>query len=277
LFQFFNKYTDSSKKIFLSFFSNLHQQIKIVEVELAKIIKLVKAFFVLHQGRLISVNFFRQQVLADVAAGDLGRVRTLTQTGADIYQEGKVIFQAVGARKDSPEIVTWLLSNNQRNEEYIEMIQPDGKTLVSFILAEAERTNNANSAKAVKAHINFVVVRESEAGNLPRVQALIKLGRDVIDLKYKRADGLTALMTAVMRKRIEVVNVLLSNGADTTQVNAQNKTARDLCSNDVRLTAMLDKVGMVKELREKIRKNGASLNPQDIGGYLDKGVQVCQF
>ena len=246
-------------------------------MELAKIIKLVKAFFVLHQGRLISVNFFRQQVLADVAAGDLGRVRTLTQTGADIYQEGKVIFQAVGAQKDSPEIVTWLLSNNQRNEEYIEMIQPDGKTLVSFILAEAERTNNANSAKAVKAHINFVVVRESEAGNLPRVQALIKLGRDVIDLKYKRADGLTALMTAVMRKRIEVVNVLLSNGADTTQVNAQNKTARDLCSNDVRLTAMLDKVGMVKELREKIRKNGASLNPQDIGGYLDKGVQVCQF
>jgi hypothetical protein len=277
LFQFFNKYTNSSKKIVLSFFSNLHQQIKIVEVELAKIIKLVKAFFVLHQGRLISVNFFRQQVLADVAAGDLGRVRTLTQTGADIYQEGKVIFQAVGARKDSPEIVTWLLSNNQRNEEYVEMIQTDGKTLVSFILAEAERTNNANSAKAVKAHINFVVVRESEAGNLPRVQALIKLGRDVIDLKYKRADGLTALMTAVMRKRIEVVNLLLSNGADTTQVNAQNKTARDLCSNDVRLTAMLDKVGMVKELREKIRKNGASLSPQDIGGYLDKGVQVCQF
>ena len=212
--------------------------------------------------------------MAGVSAGELDRVRTLAQTGADIYQEGKVIFQAIGARKDAPEVVTWLLCNNKRNEEYVEMIQPNGKTMVSYLLEEAKRTNNANSAQAVKTHINFVVVRESEAGNLPRVQALMKLGRDVIDLNYKRTDGLTALMTAVMKKRIEVVNELLSNGADITQKNAQNKTARDLCHNEVRLIAMLDKVGMVKELREKIRKNGASLNPEDIGSYLDKGVQV---
>ena len=154
------------------------------------------------------------------------------------------------------------------------MIQPDGKTIVSYLFAEAKRTNNENTAQAIKNHINSVLVRESEAGNLPRVQVLLKLGRDVIDLNFKRADGHTALMTATMKKRIEVVSELLSNGADTTQVNAQNKTARDLCKNDVRLTAMLDKVGMVKELREKIQKNGNSLKPEDIGSYLDKGVQV---
>ncbi|CAB4002871.1 ankyrin repeat, partial [Paramuricea clavata] len=213
-------------------------------------------------------------ILTDVNTGDLTRVRALAKTGADLFQEGKVIFKAVGATKDNPEIVTLLLCNNQTNEQYIEMIQPDGKSHVSYILAEAQRTNNVNSAQAVKNHINFVVIRESEAGNLPRIQALMKLGRNVIDLNFKRADGHTALMAAVMRKRIEVVNVLLSNGADTTQVNAQKKTARHLCNNDVRLTAMLDKVGLVKELRENIRKNGASLKPEDIGSYLDKGVQV---
>jgi hypothetical protein len=212
-----------------------------------------------------------------VNAGDLTRVRALAQTGADLFQEGQVIFKAVGATKDNPEIVTLLLCNNKMNEQYIEMIQPDGKTNVSYILAEGQRTNNVNSAQAVKNHINFVVIRESDAGNLPRIQALMKLGRNVIDLNFKRADGHTALMAAVMKKRIDVVNVLLSNGADTTQVNAQKKTARNLCNNDVRLTAMLDKVGLVKELRENIRKNGASLKPEDIGGYLDKGVQVRHF
>ena len=215
--------------------------------------------------------------MADLGAGDLTRVRALTQNGADLFQEGKVIFTAIGATKDNPEIIALLLCNNQMNEQYIEVIQPDGKTNVSYLLAEAQRTNNTNSAQAIKDHINFVVVRESEAGNLPRIQALMKLGHDVIDLNFKRADGYTALMTAVMKKRIDVVNVLLSNGADTMQVNAQKKTARDLCGNDVRLTAMLDKVGMVKKLRESIRKNGASLKPEDIGSYLDKGVQVRHF
>jgi hypothetical protein len=215
--------------------------------------------------------------LADLGAGDLTRVRALAQNGADLFQEGKVIFTAIGATKDNPEIIALLLCNNQMNEQYIEVIQPDGKTNVSYLLAEAQRTNNTNSAQAIKDHINFVVVRESEAGNLPRIQALMKLGHDVIDLNFKRADGYTALMTAVMKKRIDVVNVLLSNGADTMQVNAQKKTARDLCGNDVRLTAMLDKVGMVKKLRESIRKNGASLKPEDIGSYLDKGVQVRHF
>ncbi len=215
--------------------------------------------------------------MADLGAGDLTRVRALAQNGADLFQEGKVIFTAIGATKDNPEIIALLLCNNQMNEQYIEVIQPDGKTNVSYLLAEAQRTNNTNSAQAIKDHINFVVVRESEAGNLPRIQVLMKLGHDVIDLNFKRADGYTALMTAVMKKRIDVVNVLLSNGADTMQVNAQKKTARDLCGNDVRLTAMLDKVGMVKKLRESIRKNGASLKPEDIGSYLDKGVQVRHF
>ena len=226
------------------------------------------------QIKAILERKLNSSILADVSAGDLDRVRTLAQTGADTYQDGKAVFQAIAARKDTPEVVKWLLCNNKRNEEYIEMIQQNGKTIVSYLLEEAKRTNNVNSAQSIKTHINFVVVRESEAGNLPRVQALMKLGRDVIDLNYKRTDGLTALMAAVMKKRIDVVNELLSNGADITQKNAQNKTARDLCHNDVRLVAMLDKVGLVKELREKIRQNGARLNPEDIGSYLDKGVQV---
>ena len=226
------------------------------------------------QIKAILERKLNSSVVADVSAGDLDRVRTLAQTGADTYQDGKVVFQAIGARKDSPDVVKWLLWNNKKNEEYVEMIQPNGKTIVSYILEEAKRTNNVNSAQSVKTHINFVVVRESEAGNLPRVQALMKLGPDVIDLNHKRTDGLTALMTAVMKKRVDVVNELLNNGADITQKNAQNKTARDLCHNDVRLVAMLDKVGLVKELRDKIRKKGASLNPEDIGSYLDKGVQV---
>lgn len=212
-----------------------------------------------------------------MTAGDFTRVRPLFQSGADLYQEGKVIFQAVGASKDNPDIIALLLQNDQRNEQYIEMIQPDGKTNVSYILEEAERKKNVNSALAVKSHINFVVVRESEAGNLPRVQALMKLGSHVIDLNFKCADGHTALMAAVIKKRIDVVNVLLSNGADTSPVNSQNKTARDLCKNDVRLAAMLDKIGMVKELRENIKKSGASLKTEDIGSYLDKGVQVRHF
>ena len=213
--------------------------------------------------------------MADVGAGNLPRVRALCRSGADLFQDGKVIFQAVGSTKDDPEIVTLLLRNNQMNEQYVEIIQPDGKTNVSYLIAEAERKNNRNAAQALKNHINFVVVRESEAGNLPRVQALMKLGRDVIDLNFKRDNDHTALMTAVMKKRIDVISVLLSNGADTATVNAQHKTARDMCNNDVRLTALLDKVGMVKALRENIRKNGASLKPEDIGSYLDKGVQVC--
>lgn len=213
--------------------------------------------------------------MADVGAGNLSGVRALFQAGADLFQDGKVIFNAVGSIKDNPEIVSLLLCHNQMNEQYVEVIQPDGKPNVSYLLAEAQRKNNKSAAQALKDHINYVVVRESEAGNLPRVQALMKLGPDVIDLNFKRANDSTALMTAVMKKRFDVINLLLSSGADITIVNAKGKTAQDMCSNDVRLTALLDKVGMVKKLREKIRKNGASLKPEDIGNYLDKGVQVC--
>ena len=213
--------------------------------------------------------------MADVGAGNLSGVQALFQAGADLFQEGKVIFNAVGSTKDNSEIVSLLLCHNQMNEQYVEVIQPDGKPNVSYLLAEAQRKNNKNAAQALKDHINYVMVRESEAGNLPRVQALMKLGPDIIDLNFKRGNDHTALMTAVMKKRFDVVNLLLSNGADITIVNAKGKTARDMCNNDVRLTALLDKVGLVKELREKIRKNGASLKPEDIGSYLDKGVQVC--
>ncbi|XP_028398947.1 uncharacterized protein LOC114522461 isoform X2 [Dendronephthya gigantea] len=226
------------------------------------------------QIKLIIEKKLNSSILTDVSAGDVNRVRSLAESGADLYQDGKVIFQAIGSAKDSPEIVAILLCNNFMNEQYIEAIQPDGKTNVGYLLAEAQRKNNGNSAKALKDHINFVVVRESEAGNLPRIQALMKLGRDIINLNFKRSDGHTALMMAVMKKRVEVIGVLLSHGADVSQVNAKNKTARDMCGNDVRLTAMLDKVGMVKELREKIKKSGAETTSEEIGSYLDKGVQV---
>ena len=215
--------------------------------------------------------------MTGVSASDVDRVRSLAESGADLFQEGKAIFQAVGSDMDSPEIVTILLCNNPMNEQYIEAIQSDGKTIVSFLLAEAKRKNNSNSAQALKNHINFVVVRESEAGNLPRVQALMKLGHDVIDLNFKRSDGHTALMMAVMKKHVDVIGVLLSNGADVSQVNAKKITARDMCGNDVRLAAMLDKIGLVKKLREKIRKNGAETTSEEIGRYLDKGVQVGHF
>ena len=215
--------------------------------------------------------------MTDVSAGDVDRVRSLAESGADLFQEGKAIFMAVGSAKDSPEIVTILLGNNPMNEKYVEGIQSDGKTNVGYLLAEAKRKDNSNSAQALKNHINFVVVRESEAGNLPRVQALMKLDRDVIDLKFKRSDGHTALMVAVMKKHVDIISVLLSNGADVSQVNAKKKTARDMCGNDVRLAAMLDKVGLVKKLREKIKKNGAETTSEEIGRYLDKGVQVRHF
>ena len=214
--------------------------------------------------------------MTDVNAGDLARVRALVQSEADLYQEGKVLFQAAGGAKDSPDIMSLLLCYNKMNEQYIEMIQPDGKTNVSYLLAEAQKKNHVSSVKTIKNHINLVVIREAEVGNLPRIQALMKLGGDIIDLKFKRDDGHTALMTAVKNKRIDVVNVLLSNGADLNQKNAEGKTARDLCNNDVRMTAILDKVGMVKKLRENIRKIGAKLKPEDIGSYLDKGVQVSR-
>ncbi|XP_028399283.1 uncharacterized protein LOC114522739 [Dendronephthya gigantea] len=226
------------------------------------------------QIKLIIENKLNSSISTDVNAGDVDRVRSLAESGADLYQEGRIISQAIVSAKDSPEIVAILLCNNFMNEQYIEAIQPDGKTNVGYLLAEAKRENNGNSAKALKDHINFVVVRESEAGNLPRIQALMKLGRDVIDLKFKRSDGQTALMMAVMKKHFDVIGVLLSNGADAYQVNAEKKSARDMCGHDVRLTAMLDKVGRVKELREKIRKNGAATTSKEIGGYLDKGVPV---
>ena len=212
--------------------------------------------------------------MADVDAADLDRLRALTRAGADFYQNGQVLLRAVSCPKDSPELVTFVLSSNPANDRYIEAVQADGKTCAGYLITTANSKNNKNAASAIKNRLNFILVQDAEAGNLPRVQAHMKLGADLIDLKFKRPDGHTALMVAVMNKRVDVVGLLLDCGADVTVKNAGNKSARDLCRNDVRLLAMLDKVTTANDVREKIKRNGPNLTTEDIGGYLDKGIQV---
>ncbi|XP_046864470.1 uncharacterized protein LOC124458519 isoform X3 [Xenia sp. Carnegie-2017] len=231
-------------------------------------------FYSYKQIRSLVELSLNTSVLTEVTKGDVNRVRALAGADANLYQDGKLLFGAASSSSDNAEIVTILLCNNQMNEQYVEAIQQDGKTYIGSLIAEAQRHNNTECIKAFKKHISYVLVRESEAGNLPRVQHLLKLGQDFVDLSFKRSDGQTALMVAVDKKRFDVVSILISNGADISQVNSQGQTARDLCKRDVRLTAMLDKVGLVKDLRSAIRSNGAKLNPNDIGSYLDKGVQV---
>ena len=212
--------------------------------------------------------------MADVDAADLDRLRALTRAGADFYQNGQVLLRAVSCPKDSPELVTFVLSANPTNDRYIEAVQADGKTYAGYLIATANSKNNKNAAEAIKSRLNFILVQDAEAGNFLRVQAHLKLGLDLIDLKFKRPDGHTALMVAVVNKRVDVAGLLLDHGADVTLKNAKNKSARDLCGNDVRLVAMLEKITMANDVREKIKKNGPSLSPEDIGRYLDKGVQV---
>lgn len=212
--------------------------------------------------------------MTDVDGADLDRLRALVMAGADFYQNGQVLLRAVSCPRDSPELVTFVFSTNPANDRYIEAVQPDGKTYAGHLVATANSKNNKNAAVAIKSRLNFILVHDAEAGNLPRVQAHLKLGTDLIDLKFKRPDGHTALMVAVINKRVDVVSLLLDHGADATQKNAQNKSVRDLCGNDARLAAMLDKITIANDVREKIKKNGPSLSAEDIGGYLDKGVQV---
>lgn len=251
------------------------------------IVTMVRELEMSHQnsGDPVKIQYYRHikgliesqlklSVLVDVDAADVDRLRALAQAGADFYQDGQVLVRAMNCSKDNAEMVLFILSSNPANDRYIEAVQPDGKTYAGYLINVAMGKKNENAAKAIKERVNLIFVHEAEAGNLPRVQALLKLGSQVIDLNYKRPDGHTALMLAVIKRRVDVVNLLLDNGADVTQVNSQNKSVRDLCNNDVRIAAMLDKMGMVNELRGKIKKNGPSLSPEDIGGYLDKGVQV---
>lgn len=210
-------------------------------------------------------------------AADLDCLRALAKAGADFYQNGQVLPKAVGCPKDSSELVSFVLSANPGNDRYIEALQANGKTFAGYLLVIANSKNCKNAAAAVKNRLNFILIQDAEAGNLPRVQAHLKLGPELINLKFKRGDGHTALMVAVRNKRVEVTRVLLEHGANVMDKNAQNKTARDLCNNDVRISAMLDKIMMANELREKIEKTGPSLSTEIIGEYLDKGVQVFCF
>lgn len=212
--------------------------------------------------------------MSDVDAADMGHLRALATAGADFYQNGQVLMRAVNSPKDSSEMLSFVLCCNSYNDRYIEAVQTNGQPYASYLISVANNKNNKNAAMAIKDRLNYNLVQDAEAGNLPRVQALFGLGSGLIDLKYKRADGHTALMVAVINRRAEVVSFLVDNGADVTQVNSDNKSVRDLCGNDVRIAAMLDKVTMANDLREQIKNDGENLTPEKIGEFLDKGVQV---
>ena len=66
-------------------------------------------------------------------------------------------------------------------------------------------------------------------GNYEIIKSLMFEG---VDVNAKDSDGWTALMYAAQQGHVEIVNLLLNNGAEIFHRNNKYKTAEDLASND---------------------------------------------
>lgn len=84
------------------------------------------------------------------------------------------------------------------------------------------RMSRQSSARMENALSAGVALRTAaQQGDLPRLQALLA---EPVNLELRDADGRTALMWAVINRRIAAVNMLLAHGADPTALDARGRS-----------------------------------------------------
>lgn len=155
-------------------------------------------------------------LLSAAAAGDLATVRQLLEAGADVEARGDwgVTPLMEAASRGHAEVARLLL------EHGADPLAQDGSDRPSNALLDAIRTHHPDVAREIARCVSqegrdwalpFAVL----GGDAPTVEALLDCGARPD--AAATGDGRTALMQGVAAHRLDLVELLLSRGADIDQ------------------------------------------------------------